>query len=199
MCDLTERASIDAVFASIDAANAGDPTLTEAGPLALVQGQLASTWLKRLTDGPAPELQVAVRAHHLKRWELARADYPAGRAGYLTWRRDNKAHQADAAAAILIEHGWKPAQVDRVRELLGRTRLRTDPGTQTLEDAACLVFLETQFEAMSERTDHDHMVTIVARTLKKMSGQAIDLTASIAFGATGQAVLTDAVNAMQSE
>ena len=36
-------------------------------------------------------LLLAARAHHLRRWELPRDSYPVGRAGYLRWRRDQKA------------------------------------------------------------------------------------------------------------
>lgn len=190
---------IASVFAAVDAANSDDPNLTDAGPLALVQGQLGSAWLKKLTETPTPELQVAVRAHHLKRWELLRSNYPEGRAGYLRWRKDNKAHQANAAAEILAEHDWSTEHIDRVRLLLSRSQLRTDSDTQHLEDAACLVFLETQFDAMSEQTDADRMVTIVVKTLKKMSPQAISLAGSLAFGRCGEQILADAVKRMHND
>ncbi|NNE74875.1 MAG: DUF4202 family protein, partial [Acidimicrobiales bacterium] len=98
-------AGLDAVFSAIDAANAADPNQHEGQPLALLQGQLASAWLNRLTAAASAEVQVAVRAHHLERWKLARSDYPEGRGGYLRWRSANKAHQANAAAAILTDHG----------------------------------------------------------------------------------------------
>ena len=189
MRDLT----LDAVFAAIDESNSGDPNLLPEGPRAKVQGQLATAWLARLAPEASPPLQVASRAHHLRRWELARADYPEGRAGYLQWRRDNKSHQADSAARILDASGWANDDIERVRQLLSRTRLRTDPETQQLEDVACLVFLETQFAPMVERTEHEHMVTIVAKTLKKMSPAAIEAAGSLPLNTAGQRVLGDAV------
>jgi len=191
MRDLTE--TLDLVFASIDEANSEDPNALPDGPRAQIQGQLATKWLERLSPDASAPLRVASRAHHLRRWELARADYAEGRAGYLQWRRDNKAHQAESAAAILDDAGWPTNEVDRVRQLLSRTRLRTDPETQLLEDVACLVFLETQFAPMVERTEHDHMVTIVAKTLKKMSPVAIEAAGTLPLDATGQRVIGDAV------
>lgn len=184
--------SLDTVLAAIDAANREDPTATARGPLALAQGELASGWLDRLVPNASPELVVAARAHHLRRWELQRSTYPDGRAGYLKWRKDNKAHQADSAAAILTEHGWPTDAIDRVRELLGRTKLRTDTETQTLEDVACLVFIETQFDKMVDETDRDHMVTIVAKTLKKMSQPAIELAGGIPVSDDGRDVIAAA-------
>ena len=181
-------------FAAIDAANEADPRLLDGKPLARVQGELASGWLSKLDPQAPDELQVAVRAHHLRRWELQRADYPAGRAGYLKWRRDNKAHQADALAAILEAGDWDSASIERTRVLLQRTKPRSDPDTQTLEDAACLVFLETQFETMGDETERDHLVSIVSKTLNKMSMPAIALATSIELSPGAGAVLRDAVD-----
>lgn len=186
-------------LAAIDEANRADPNRFRDEPLALVQGQSASRWLAQLDADPSPELQLAVRAHHLCRWEIARANYPEGRAGYLKWRRENKAHQADSLASLMESDNWSDESIERARVLLGRTKLRSDPDTQTLEDAACLVFLETQFDEMSARTEHDHMVSIVAKTLKKMSGDAVTLASSIGLSTTSQAVLADAVALLGTE
>ena len=96
-------------------------------------------------------------------------------------------------------HDWPDESIDRARLLLGRTRLKTDRDTQHLEDAACLVFLETQFDDMAERTEHDHLVSIVTKTLKKMSPEAVTLAGSIGLSTTSQAVLADAVALLGDE
>lgn len=189
--------SLDSTIAAIDEANAHDPNSFHDEPLALWQGRSASRWLGELVPDAGDALQLAVRAHHLRRWELARSDYPEGRAGYLRWRRDNKAHQADSLASLMRDKGWSDDTIDRTGVILGRTKLRTDPDTQALEDAACLVFLETQFDDMLDQTDHDHLVTIVVKTLKKMSPQAVTLAASIGLTPRTQAVLGDAVQQLQ--
>ncbi len=191
--------AIEATLAAIDAANGDDPNLFAGQPLALVQGRAATGWLDRLDPNASAELQLAVRAHHLRRWELKRADYPEGRQGYLRWRRENKAHQATSLATLMTADGWPTESIERAQVLLSRTTLRTDPETQALEDAACLVFLETQFGAMTERTQHDHLVVIVAKTLKKMSNEAVTLASSIGLSPTSQAVLADAVALLGAE
>jgi hypothetical protein len=179
-------------IAAIDDANRQDPNNLNGQPLAMVQGQAGSRWLDELCATPRDELRLAVRAHHLRRWELKRVDYPEGRSGYLRWRRANKAHQADSLASLMQEDEWPESSIELARLLLGRTKLRTDLDTQTLEDAACLVFLETQFEAMTERTEHKHLVSIVAKTLNKMSPGAVILAGSIGLSTTSRALLADA-------
>lgn len=190
---------LTSVFAAIDQANSHDPNTIDAGPLALVQGRLATDWLARLVSDASPALQVAVRAHHLRRWEISRAEYPEGRAGYLRWRRDNKAHQADAAASILRDEQWNDTEIERVRELLSRSGLRSDPATQALEDAACLVFLTTQFPDMVARTEHTRMVGIVAKTLKKMTDRAIELALALPVAEGERSVISDATASLVAE
>jgi len=189
---------VTSLFAAIDEANSNDPNTLKGQPLARRQGILASGWLDKLAPGASNELQFAVRAHHLRRWEVVRADYPEGRQGYLRWRRENKAHQANALAELMQADGWSAASIERTRELLARTKLRTDPDTQALEDAACLVFLETQFDDMASRTEHDHLVSIVAKTLKKMSPAATTLAGSIPLTNSAQAVLGQAVASLDA-
>jgi len=182
-----------AVVAAVDRVNGDDPNLHEGRPLALVHGELATHWVAQLVDSPSGELTIAARAHHLRRWELQRVDYPAGRAGYLRWRRDNKQVQADAVVEIAGALGYGQASADRIASLVLRKGLGSDPETQTLEDAACLAFLGTQFDSMVAKLGHDHMVQVVARTLKKMSPAAIALAADIELSASASAVLSDAV------
>lgn len=179
--------------AAIDTANAEDPNRYDDGRgLALVQGELASRWADRLTDSPAEPVVLAVRAHHLKRWEIERSSYPEGRAGYLRWRRDNKAHQADSAGVILAALGYDRSTVQRVQELLRRKGLGSDPDTQLVEDSACLVFLETQFDAMVARLERDHLVRVVAKTLAKMSPEAVALTAEIELSDAAAGIVAQA-------
>ncbi len=188
------RHLIDSTLQEVDEVNRNDPnvdTQTQQ-PRALRQGRLASIWLTRLDDAPSPELEAAVRAHHLRRWEVLRSDYPEGRAGYLKWRRDNKVHQASSLAAIMKDLGWPPPSVERTTELLNRTRLRTDPETQHLEDVACLVFLETELQAMIARLERGHMARVAQKTADKMSPEAVALIDTIALTETARQVLAEA-------
>ena len=45
------------------------------------------------------------------------------------------------------------------------------PETQVLEDALCLVFLESQFAELSEKTEQAKFIEIIQKTWKKMSSK----------------------------
>lgn len=172
---MATRWSVDRALAAIDDANSADPNRVDGEPRAQLEGRRATAWLGRLEPKPSPALSIAARAHHLRRWELARASYPSGRAGYLRWRRDNKAHQASSCASLLNQLDADSALIDRVTELLLRGSLGSDHETQRLEDVACLVFLQTQLDSVAERIDADHLAAIIDKTQRKMSQEAIEL------------------------
>ena len=156
---------LTAAFAAIDAANAEDPHGKEQRDAAL-----AVEWVRRLRDDAPEPLLLAARAHHVRRWEMPRSTYPDGRAGYLKWKRDLQAHHAAVVAPLLAEAGYDAGTVERVQDLVRKRGLaQGDPDAQTLEDALCLVFLETQFAGLAARLDDDKMVDILAKSLKKMS------------------------------
>jgi hypothetical protein len=162
-----------AAFAAIDAANADDPhTVVVRGaerPKELTHAELAVDWIHRLVPEPSDALLLAARAHHVRRWEIPRASQPEGRAGYLRWKRLLQQHHAEVAARVLGEVGIDPATVERVQALVKKERLKSDPEVQALEDALCLVFVETQFGVLTEQLGDDHMVEVVAKTLRKMT------------------------------
>jgi hypothetical protein len=175
--------SVEPAIAAIDAANAHDPNLIDGRPRALVQGELASKWLARLDPAASPALALAVRAHHLRRWAIPRDDYPAGRGGYLRWRRDLKAVHAESVAHVLRPVGVDTATIERTQQLVrkdglgpDRRGLGRDAGAQTFEDVVCLVFLETQFEDLVERLDDEpKMLDVLRKTIPKMSPAALAL------------------------
>jgi Domain of unknown function (DUF4202) len=168
---------VEAAIAAIDAANSADPNTVhvrgETVPLALAHGQLAADWVQQLY-GAATETTwlLAARAHHLRRWEAPRATYPAGRAGYLRWKRDQRRRHADEVAALLVEAGHDAATVERVQALVRRDQLATDRGAQAVEDGACMAFLETQLDAVAEQLDDAALGRVLGKTAAKMSPAA---------------------------
>ncbi|MDH4170139.1 MAG: DUF4202 domain-containing protein [Acidimicrobiia bacterium] len=185
---------LDAVLATIDDANRADPNLVEDRPRALLEGQRATEWVAQLRPDAPESVLVAARAHHLTRWMVPRSSYPEGRAGYLRWRRDQKQRHADDMSAILSTHRFDPGFIERVQSLLLRTDLGTDPDAQLVEDAACLVFLETRFDDIVVRLDHDQLIGVVAKTLAKMSPAAIAATSAINLSEAGRTALAEAAS-----
>jgi len=164
-------------IAAIDAANAGDPhTIVARGRNRLKEhahAELVSEWIEKLSPDASEALRIAGRAHHLRRWEIPRTDYPEGREGYLRWRRALHDFHADATAAILSGCGYDAALIGRVSDLLHKRGLaRGEPEAQVLEDALCLVFVETQYRELAERLSEEKLLDVTAKTLRKMSARA---------------------------
>lgn len=167
---------LDDAFARFDAANALDPNTVEAAgarrPAELVYAEHMSAALGCLAPCASEALQLAARAQHLRRWTVPRASYPEGLAGYHRWRNDLKRLHAEWAGEILRDCGYEKAEIARVASLIRKEGLKTDPEAQTLEDAACLVFLEHYAAQFIERHDEDRVTGILAKTWSKMSDRA---------------------------
>jgi hypothetical protein len=182
-----DRGRFDAAIAAIDAANSDDPeTIVVAGvvrPKELAHAEMMTAWVQRLDPAASEAQLLAARAHHLRRWTIARSAYPDGRAGYLRWRADLKRQHAAEVAAILAGVGYDDDTIARVgtiirKEGIGRSG-PPDPAVQTHEDALCLVFLETQFAELAARLGDERTVEIVRKTLAKMSSDAIARAGSL--------------------
>ncbi len=71
---------------------------------------------------------------------------------------------------MAAEAGYSAEEIARVEALITKRALRNgDPDGQALEDALCLVFLETQFLELKSKTPDDKMRDIVLKTWRKMS------------------------------
>jgi hypothetical protein len=175
-------------LAAIDAVNAADPTVLSIGgrdePRALAEGRLVHRWVLRLAPDAGDALQLAARAHHIRRWTSPRSSYPDGRAGYLRWRRDLHEVHAAEVAAVLAPLGYDDGAIARVQALVRKDGLRSgaDREVQTLEDAICLTFLDAEFADLADRLDADRMVEILVRTLAKMGPAGKEAAAGIALG-----------------
>jgi hypothetical protein len=179
---------------AIDAANAEDPNrlVTDGSPRPkeLVHAELVTAWVRRLRPDAGEALLLAARGHHFRRWEVPRASYPAGRAGYLKWRRDLHQRHAEQLGELLAAHGYDVSMVERVGALVRKTGLgRGDDDVQALEDAMCLVFLELQLADVAARLDEDKLVAVLAKTTKKMSPVALDHAGALPLDDHGKALL----------
>ena len=180
MRDLTGPDRLAAALAAIDGVNAADPNAPAGEPLALVEGRTAHEWTIRL-DPSAPEpVQLAARAHHLRRWALPRDTYPAGRNGYLRWRRDQQRRHAEELSALLADTGCDEDTTERAATIVTKRGLGSDPDVQLFEDAVALTFLETQLVSVRTKLDDDaKLVDVLAKTLRKMSSRGRAAAAGI--------------------
>jgi len=157
----------------VDAAHSVDPHRTSDGrPAELVYADRMETWVARVAAEVTPLLRLAARCQHLERWSVPRASFPEGRAGYLAWRRSLYTKQADRAAELLRNAGVPASEAETVRTWVSKNGLKTNAGTQALEDGACLVFLENEIEAFAaQHTDYprEKFIDILKKTWRKMS------------------------------
>ncbi|MBI4342241.1 MAG: DUF4202 domain-containing protein [Candidatus Omnitrophica bacterium] len=163
------------VLQAIDRLNAEDPNTETVGgtarPKELLYAERLTDWVLRL-DPAAPEpLRIAARGQHVRRWTIPRSRYEMTRRGYLRWRETLKAFHADMVAQVMREAGYAESEIERVRRLMSKRELPHDAETQVLEDALCLVFLETQFADLRRKEPEAKMVEILQKTWKKMSEQ----------------------------
>lgn len=162
-----------AALAAFDEANAADPNQETVegreAPKELAYARRMSDWLERLYPEASEALRLAARCQHIERWTSPRADYPEGRVGYLTWRRDLKNFHARRAGEILSELDFSEAAIARVQSLVRKERIKTDAEAQALEDVICLVFLAHYFPDFAKRHTGDKVTDILRKTWRKMS------------------------------
>ncbi len=183
-----------------DEANAEDPNQEIASgqpfPKELVYGQRMSARLAAFAPNAPEAVKLAARAQHIRRWEVPRDSYPAGRAGYLKWRTDLYKRHADIAGEIMKDVGYDEVTIERARTLLRKRGLKTDPDVQLMEDVICLVFLEHYFHDFATKHDKEKLIAIVQKTWKKMTQKAHERALQLDFAPEDLAVIQ---KALQSE
>lgn len=173
LSDPAERERLARALAAIDAANSKDPVSEDSDgrswPRALLYGRRMSDQLERFEPEASVALRIAARAQHIERWTIPRSNYPMDRRGYHRWRRTLAAFHAERTGEILAPLGYPPALIERVRTLLRKENLKTDPETSALEDVICLVFLQYYLVDFSRPHEESRIIGILQKTWGKMS------------------------------
>lgn len=166
-------ARFDAAVAAFDAQNAADPRPIDDGGVArpheLVDAERLSVWVERLEPEAPEALRLAARCQHIRRWEIPRSNYASGRQGYLQWRKALARFHAELASKILCDVGYDDATIAEVRRINLKRELKSDPLTQTMEDALCLTFIEHELEDFARAHAPEQVVDILKKTWRKMS------------------------------
>ena len=179
---------LDNVLQAIDAFNAKDPRGQE-----LPYSEKLSGWVLRLNPSPSEALRIAARGQHIGRWTIPRDTYPMNRGGYLRWREDLKRFHAKTVGEIMAKEGYAEAEIEPVRQIILKKNFQTNADAQTVEDALCLVFLETQFEDLHQKMPDPKMIEIILKTWKKMSAKAKEAALTIEIPAHHKALLQQAL------
>jgi hypothetical protein len=180
--EMTKK-KLNNVLKAIDLINIEDPNKIEVdGQLKakeLVYGQQMTDCLTQYWPEANELLHIAVRAQHIKRWQLKRTEYPAGKAGYYSWRIAQGKFHAQLTYQIMLENGYSDEQAKVCAAIIRKENLKTNADTQALEDVACLVFLMHYFNDFAakytEQNNEEKIIRIVQLTWKKMSDKAHDI------------------------
>ena len=89
--------------------------------------------------------------------------------------------------------GYDAETIDRVKFLLNKQKLKSDPETQTLEDVVCLVFLKYYFSDFAKQHSEEKLVDIVAKTWNKMSDKGHEAAMKLSFSTEEKKIIQKAL------
>jgi hypothetical protein len=193
---MAESPRLAQAIALFDAENAMDPrTETWNGktyPKELLYAMRMTERLEAFEPHASDALRLAVRCQHIRRWEIPRTRYPMDRNGYRRWRSELASFHAEIAEDILLRCGHDVETVEHVCDLVRKRRLKKDPEAQTLEDVACLVFLEYYFDDFAREHDRDKLIEILRKTWVKMSDRGREAALALELSPESRRLVEDA-------
>jgi len=184
----------EAALLRFDTENSRDPHLENSQPRELLYAQRLTNWVLKLCPNASEELRLAARCQHICRWEIPRENYPMTRPGYLKWRADLKKFHAQKSGEILREVGYDEEIILRVQDLNLKKNFPSDPETQILEDALCLVFLEFQLADLAAKTADDKTINALQKSWGKMTVAARAEALKLNYGEREKTLLQRALN-----
>ena len=168
-----------AAIEAFDRANAEDPN-TEISdgkeyPKELLYAQRMTEMQERYAPETLESVKLAVRAQHIQRWKLPRSDYPMDKKGYMLWRTTLYKLHAETAGKLMKEAGYDDEMIARVKTIVSKKELKSNPETQMMEDIVDLVFIEhymLAFVGQHPEYDEAKWILIIKKTWDKMSERA---------------------------
>jgi Domain of unknown function (DUF4202) len=183
----------------IDGAHEADPARAADGRAAeLVYADRMEKWVLQIHPHADPLLRLAARCQHLERWSVPRSSFPLGKPGYIAWRTSLYGKQAERARQLMVDSGVTAEEAERAATWVAKKGLRTNPGTQALEDAAVLVFLQSEIEAFAAQHaqyPREKFVDILRKTWRKMSQRAQELALGLDLPPPIAALVSEATRA----
>ncbi len=148
----------------------------------LLFAQRVYEWVRKLVDHPSEELLLAARAHTLRRWLIPRDRYPKTTVGYHQWRDALAQFHADEAESILRAVGYSDEKIRTISAFITKKNWPEDSEACALEDADCLVFLETKLGDYIDAWEESKALRILKRTIRKMTPEGRALALQLKLG-----------------
>lgn len=180
---LTSR--LTKVFTAIDEINSKDKNQTIVDGTSVPNELLYSRYMSACINQYWPQanelLQIAVRAQHIKRWHLKRTEFELGKAGYLKWRIAQGKFHAQLTKSLMLEHSYSEEEAETTANILRKEQLKSNDDTQTLEDVACLVFLQYYFNNFAAKHTEEKIIRIIQLTWRKMSDKGHEIALALSL------------------
>ena len=176
---------VNTLFSIIDNVNSEDPNKViindQTQAKELIYGQQMTACLEKYWPQANELLQIAVRAQHIKRWHLKRDEFEMGKKGYFSWRIALGKFHAQLTQDLMLENEYSLIEAEQTAAIIRKEKLKTNSDSQTLEDVACLVFLQHYFDEFAVKHSEEKIIRILQKTWGKMSekGQSIALTLTL--------------------
>jgi hypothetical protein len=157
--------------------------------------QRMESYLTKRAPDASDILKLAICGQHFRRWEVPRDQFPMTKLGYHSWRTHLKKRQAKLIGEIVEQNGYSAEDKQRCIALIEKEGLRQgEPEVQVLEDVACLVFLDDQFDEFKEKHDEQKIITILQKTWVKMSKEGQDMALQIPMTEECKALVVKALS-----
>ena len=174
-----------AAIAAFDQANTQDPNKEIVGGHEISKEFIYSIRMTEMQERYAPEaseaVKLAVRAQHIQRWMVPRSNYAMDKPGYMLWRTGLYEFHAETAGNLMQKVGYDETMIARVKTIVGKKELKTNPETQMMEDVVDLVFIEhymLAFAGQHAEYDEAKWIVIIRKTWNKMSEHAHEFALS---------------------
>jgi hypothetical protein len=152
-------------------------------------------WVKKLQPDASEHLLLASRAQHIGRWQTPRTNYPDGKAGYLTWRKDLAKFHAETAGRLMLQAHYNKDDIEAVKQIILKQNLKTADDVQVMENALCLLFLEFQYDDFMAKHEDDNMITrILRKTWQKMSEPGRQAALHLKYSTRGTELIEKALS-----
>ena len=188
----------ETAIALIDKKNAEDPNTYQVTefeyPKELLYSQRMTRTLLHFQPNASKALQIAARAQHICRWQIARKEFPMDRVGYLKWRETLKKMHANTTAEILQQVGFDEQFVERIKKIILKKGIKKNEESQALEDVICLVFLDYYFDEFAAKHADEKVIDILQKTWVKMSEEGHKAALKLTFSDKGLALVQKAIS-----
>lgn len=166
------------IIDKIDFENKHDVEFVEDNEKCYPKELLYSIRMTEILDTVFPEsselLHVAARGQHIRRWTIARDEYPEGRTGYHQWRKALSDIHVELTRKLMLESNYTLEETNEVEEILRKKDLKQNPDSQLLQDVVSIVFLKYYALDFAAKHSDKNITDILIKVLRKMSDKAIN-------------------------